>query len=428
MRIKKHYPVNWVDGMKINKSHFLAQEDNLRDQLELHAALYLNEYNYGIIEGEGSEGSVSLNVNSESIQIFSCQAITRGGHYIEVSDVNNSDLHRPLSDLLISREYRESDVWTVILRITADEKDLIGEPDANETPLRHPHATPRITIEALPAEDLVTINAYRDAVPVAQVTREYNGMTQIKTYLPPLTTLRADKTLMTGWQHNQQLIVETETFLYEIIRKINDKHIHGKHNALSQDLMNLTSAVTRYINDHFDRYLIKVPTQPPLEYILWFKGLARVIVSEMRLAANSDNLEKYIAFFINNSDRYQLLQISSVLKDLRYDHGDIRAAVDNVDQFIQSVNSLFKQLRTLQYAEIADPTIINSMRTGNMGLGEPTARRAQTNSRPSSPPPSPATTTTGGNRKINIRRSNRTLNEPPANEGGEGGNFWNLED
>ena len=322
-----------------------------------------------------------------------------------------------MSDLLISREYRESDVWTIILRINSDDQDLLGSPDPNETPLRHPYAAPRITVEALPAEDLVTINAYRDAVPIAQVTREYNGMAQVKSYTPPLTVLRASQEMVTAWQNWRQRIVETETFLYEIIRKINDKHIHGKHNALSQDLMNLTSAITRYFNDHFDRYLVQLPTKPPVELVLWFKGLARVIVSEMRLSANSDNLEKYIAFFINDKERFQLLQLSTMVKDLRYDHGDIRNSMEIIERFVLAINGLFQQLRTLQYNEIADPTIINSMRTGSMSMGgtaEASPRRAPASARPSGPPPAPATSASAGNRKISIRRSNRNLNDPPA--------------
>ena len=42
-------PVNWVDGMKINKSHFIAEADAMAYQVAQNTSCMLNELNYGLL-------------------------------------------------------------------------------------------------------------------------------------------------------------------------------------------------------------------------------------------------------------------------------------------------------------------------------------------------------------------------------------------
>ena len=45
----KHFPVNWIDGMKISKSHFIDQDDAWIDGLNDIASLNLSPVRYGIL-------------------------------------------------------------------------------------------------------------------------------------------------------------------------------------------------------------------------------------------------------------------------------------------------------------------------------------------------------------------------------------------
>ena len=59
----KHFPVNWIDGMKINKNHFLQQERAFVDQLKDITSLGLHQNNYGLLPpyfGKGSSIKIVL--------------------------------------------------------------------------------------------------------------------------------------------------------------------------------------------------------------------------------------------------------------------------------------------------------------------------------------------------------------------------------
>ena len=45
----KHFPVNWIDGMKINKGHFIAQDNAWTDALQEVGALTTSPIRFGIL-------------------------------------------------------------------------------------------------------------------------------------------------------------------------------------------------------------------------------------------------------------------------------------------------------------------------------------------------------------------------------------------
>ena len=42
-----HYPVNWIDGMKLSSSHFIAVQDFVTDSVRDAIALQTTDLNYG---------------------------------------------------------------------------------------------------------------------------------------------------------------------------------------------------------------------------------------------------------------------------------------------------------------------------------------------------------------------------------------------
>ena len=43
-----HYPVNWIDGMKLSSSHFIAVQDFVTDSVRDAIALQTIDLNYGL--------------------------------------------------------------------------------------------------------------------------------------------------------------------------------------------------------------------------------------------------------------------------------------------------------------------------------------------------------------------------------------------
>jgi hypothetical protein len=47
-------PVNWADGMKINQSHFIAQDNATIYQIAQNTSSLLHDCNYGLLPGVGN--------------------------------------------------------------------------------------------------------------------------------------------------------------------------------------------------------------------------------------------------------------------------------------------------------------------------------------------------------------------------------------
>src|SRR3989337_1744281 len=90
--MQEYLPVNWTDGMKINKTHFIASENAFNYQLAQNTGSLLNEYNYGLladktINGGGLKLFLSIdNQQQVQLRIQKCKAITIGGYYIRFEE------------------------------------------------------------------------------------------------------------------------------------------------------------------------------------------------------------------------------------------------------------------------------------------------------------------------------------------------------
>ena len=100
---QKKQAVNWTDGMKLNKDHFIEHENWVLDGIRNTASLRLTEFNYGLLyHNDISSLEVLLNVdqnNQLNIKVTDCLAITKGGRYIEIDIHNVQSLHYPLEKL-----------------------------------------------------------------------------------------------------------------------------------------------------------------------------------------------------------------------------------------------------------------------------------------------------------------------------------------
>ena len=61
--LSKYKQVNWVDGMKVNKSHFIGQENYFAARINDISDNYLDNNNYGLLPHKG-DSSRFLNINT----------------------------------------------------------------------------------------------------------------------------------------------------------------------------------------------------------------------------------------------------------------------------------------------------------------------------------------------------------------------------
>ncbi|MGB3799252.1 MAG: hypothetical protein WA952_05510 [Lewinella sp.] len=366
MKTREYWPVNWVDGMKINKAHFQQQEAHLNEQIALAQSASLTDHNYGLLPPSAHYGGLDVVVTPERVEVRRCQAITRGGYLLVVGPENNTELQRRMSDLMYGRDFSEADTWHVVLRLQPGERVGIGSPSPEEVPLRQPFACMKAHLEIVPAVDLMQTDSLTHGLPLARIVKTYQGIERDRDFIPPVVRLNVSEQLLHHHHQWKEQLLATEGDNFEIIRKIKDKHRNNQGNQLSADLLSLSQACIRYIDEHFDAYRLLLPQGEPILLFTWFMALARTIKNEVRLAGNQENMLNYLAHFIDGVAPTDLMRFCNDLCDCDYTHADLHHLVTQVDNFMGFVSRLFSQIRQLDYHEIATPTIINNRSYGRM--------------------------------------------------------------
>ena len=81
-----YFPVHWIDGMKINKGHFLSVQDSMSDMLRDGIGIHLSMQNYGLLPVENSL-KLSLSIDNHKllrVRVEECQAVTPNGSRISI--------------------------------------------------------------------------------------------------------------------------------------------------------------------------------------------------------------------------------------------------------------------------------------------------------------------------------------------------------
>src|ERR1039458_10121040 len=86
----QYYQTNWIDGMKINRQHFINSENSFVDALRDTNASIFSPYSYGLLMPQpGEKSSLDCNVlfsqsKNFKISVVLCRGITIGGCRIEI--------------------------------------------------------------------------------------------------------------------------------------------------------------------------------------------------------------------------------------------------------------------------------------------------------------------------------------------------------
>ena len=120
-----HYPVNWIDGMKLSSSHFAAVQDFVTDSLRDAIALQTTDLNYDLQPMAGD--SVKMHVllehyNQLQLTLEECHAVTPNGIRIQISASQEEQTLTLSKDMT---EMKGNAIFSVITKVENSEKILL---------------------------------------------------------------------------------------------------------------------------------------------------------------------------------------------------------------------------------------------------------------------------------------------------------------
>ena len=148
-----HYPVNWIDGMKLSSSHFTAVQDFVTDSVRDAIALRTTDLNYGLHPMAGD--SVKMHVlmdhyNCLQLTLEECHAVTPNGMRIQISASQEGQTLTLSKDMT---EMKGNATFSVFITAKLFKPTPYGEAAAQEYPPRIPFLRPTYSLNIMDYEN-----------------------------------------------------------------------------------------------------------------------------------------------------------------------------------------------------------------------------------------------------------------------------------
>lgn len=350
----KYKQVNWTDGMKVNKNHFIDQENCFTARINDISDNYLDNNNYGLLPHKDNFNrfldinTFVDNQNSLRVQINSCHAITFGGFRIEISKEESGH-----DDFIIQN------VETTYDLVSAKDEDLYiiiavdpftripdGKADPDEYPLRQPYVNPQYSLHLMQAEQLDNSKLGSNMLVVGKVAIANSKPEIDETYIPPCTSVDSHSKLIDFYTYIDQNISTLEKNAVKIIYDINEKH---ETNILTDIVRCITENLLHFTSAHITSVRWFLKSKAPIYLIEFVVSLARVLKNafDIRTAEEKEVLLNYFSEHFNIvPSRFKQLLDNTI--GLNYKHTDIYYSVEKAEDFLNVISLLFNELSKME--------------------------------------------------------------------------------
>ena len=357
MQENNFLPVNWIDGMKINKSHFMAEENALVYQLAQNTSCLLNELNYGLLPVFTGGAGLKLFISTDNqrklqVRVQQCRAITAGGYYIEFNEdtlIQGAVLSTPVvsAPATLSDLRKKSSEFYIVLTINPYKRLPHGLVDVDEIPPRLPFTVPSISVDLIPVEEVARniLGGYQ--LPVGKMSIEEQRVFLEEDYIPPCASIISHPELLEIHAGLEQFYGKMETYSLQIMQKIIQKK---QSNEMAVIVQKLCENIINFTASQLAELKSAGAIFQPISMIIKISSLSRVLKNTMDcyLGAGKEELINYFTEWCSVSQG-ELERIIIALANHQYDHLDINNSMEKVTEFTKIWSGLFYRLARLEY-------------------------------------------------------------------------------
>jgi hypothetical protein len=357
---KQNYylPVNWADGMKINKTHFI-DEQNARIQDQAFATgAHINNINYGLLPAVAVEHNpIRLYINLDNqqqvtVNLLYCRAVTPGGYVIHIEQETENNFTDATEKVLgLSVPFAElrikSESYFVVLAVNPYKRVPTGNAPPDEIPPRIPYTLPQYSLSLLPADALQNKKPGLYQLVVGKFFIKEQNIQVDDNYIPPCVTSSSHPDLVDVFAGMEEFISKMELYSMQILQKIIQKK---QQNDLAQIVQRICENMLQYTNAHAMIYRWSMLHQPPLHMLSVIASMARVLKNTLDQYIGTGK-EELINYFMEWCELKQG-ELENLITDLtthKYVHENINDTVEITAAFTKSISTLFHNLSRLEY-------------------------------------------------------------------------------
>ncbi|MGQ1911713.1 hypothetical protein ACT3CE_18275 [Marinifilum sp. RC60d5] len=337
-------PVNWVDGMNINKKHFIAQENSfIKNSMGL-ANLSVSPLSFGIVKSEKDflwmdiDNDLQLLVNFKPVDI-----IFPSGYQYKILDGKE-----------FTKEFKcdlpkvESDaVYYVILSVDPFSRQPIGMADVAESPIRKPFVISEMKISIVEEDELSEILLGLNHIVIGKIIKMDTNWNIDSDYIISSVFISSNPDLFDVYRRVEIYLSSIEKYSSSIINKI---RLKKQDNPLAKALNEICYKLLDFLSITLSKYRISIPYCPPVEMILLVMDLARITKNSLDgwQECGKDEFMTYISDWCNINEGEFEDALNKVIKH-RYDHNKINYSVEVIVNLLSLLEQMLTTLAGLDY-------------------------------------------------------------------------------
>lgn len=354
-----HYPVNWVDGMKISRRHFTETDQFTTDHLRDATALLLRPDFFGLLPASSELGGPAafellLSVEAQGevqARLTQCRAITAGGARIEVvRSAAPLTLRTTLAQLLAAYSLTATEGlrFSVVLTVNPFERVPTGTPAPEEVPPRHPYTRPSYGLSLVPTEQLGSQASAAFALVVGELVYAEGALRPVAQYIPPSLALASHPALLQALHQLEFQLTELETDAFKIIHKV--KMRPDKRSPLADLVRELAERTAFALAQQLTTLRLLAPNQPPSYLLDALLRVAKQIKTSLDLLTEAER-EELLRYFEQWSETLPATLLAALqgAVTLTYNHHRVHEHLTQQQQLWQLLGLIFRQLSQLEY-------------------------------------------------------------------------------
>lgn len=349
-----YFPVNWIDGMKINKSHFIAMQNNYVDIVRDAIGSQVTPITYGLLPVQNSMESIKISLVIDNhkllrVKIEECHAITPNGSRIEVSPMSNSiNMQMPYPEAVFNIEDDQEIVLLANIIVNPFETVPYGELDPDENPPRYPYLVPTYKLHLVQEGQMGQESSYAGfQLTVGKIVVNKEETYLQPGYIPPCTMTNSHKILINMHTLIDKFMGQLELYAVQIAQKINRKQ---QTNELAVMVLRLSDLIITYLGNEINSLRWLGLYTSPAYMLDKVVRLARIMKNfvDARSGAGKEELLNYLAEWCGLSQGdFEVLFTDLV--NVGYNHSQIDKTLKQVDIFMSTIEQLFSALNKLDY-------------------------------------------------------------------------------
>ena len=342
-----HYPVNWIDGMKLSSSHFIAVQDFVTDSIRDVIALQTTDLNYGLhpVAGDAVKMHVLMDhYNQLQLTLEECHAVTPSGIRIQIS---TSQAGQTLTLSKDMTEMKGNATFSVFITAELFKPTPYGEAATQEYPPRIPFLRPTYSLYLYTDEELKNKDLGDGYLMIGRVIMD-NGQVRLDdTYIPPCSCVIAHPSLQNLYQRIRSFYAKMENYAIQISQKI---HIKKQNNELSAMIDKIDERMLMFLGQEINRFELLSPYNPPCELLLSVTAFARIVknFTDAHSGAGKEELLNYFSEWCNLTQG-TFEQVFNTLINTHYNHNHIRKHIKVTEEFMDLIEDLYNNLSRLDY-------------------------------------------------------------------------------